>query len=62
MKAAPTLCGAVLTVALTATFTPANAQQANPPTTLSSAADRMLERRAVDAVICKRVAHLRHCR
>ncbi len=53
MKAAltPTLCGAVLTAALTATFTPAEAQQVNPPTTFSTTANRMLERRAVDAAI-----------
>src|SRR5216684_4861219 len=54
MKAAltRTLCGAVLTVALTATFTSANAQQTNPPKfSAQELARRTVERRAVDAAI-----------
>jgi hypothetical protein len=53
MKAATTrtLCGAVLTVALTAVVAPSIAQQVNPPTTFSTVTSRMLERRAVDAAI-----------
>jgi hypothetical protein len=47
-----TFCGAVLTFALTAVFAPADAQQTNlPKFSAEELANRMLERRAVDAVI-----------
>jgi hypothetical protein len=53
MKAASrqALYGATLTFGLTAVLAPAKAQHVSPPTTFSTAANRMLERRAVDAVI-----------
>jgi len=47
-----TLCGAVLTFALTAVFAPADAQQTNlPKFSAEELANRMVERRAVDAII-----------
>jgi hypothetical protein len=54
MKAAPirTLCGVVLTFALSAVFAPSDAQQTEPPQFFNKdLARHMLERRAVDAVI-----------
>jgi hypothetical protein len=54
MKAAAlrqTLCGVILTFVLISAFTRAEAQQLNPATTFSTVANRMLERRAVDAAI-----------
>jgi hypothetical protein len=45
------LYGATLTFGLITASVPSEAQQVNPPTTLSTVANRMLERRAVDAVI-----------
>jgi hypothetical protein len=53
MKAAlkRTLGGAILAVALAAVFVSVEAQQVTPPATFSTAATRMIERRAVDAAI-----------
>jgi hypothetical protein len=46
-----TLCGVILIFVLIAAFARSEAQQVNTATTFSTVASRMLERRAVDAVI-----------